>query len=160
MTDSQESHPVEPRLSPFRGDFGRRRSSELSRGTDPYKVVSVRLRTAEFAGFEEQTAQAGLTKNLALRIAARRIAGFLETDANTLTLLREISQHIAEISRGLTRLNKACAASGTVDMAELATLRRAFGDEFVRLEDMLRVILNVSMRRQDGLALLKKASAQ
>ncbi|MGO6944728.1 DNA mobilization endonuclease VirD1/MobC family subunit, partial [Rhizobium johnstonii] len=63
-------------VSPVR----RRRSAEI---VDPlgYKIVSVRLRSAEFESFSEQLRALGLTSNLALRIAARRIAGFLEIDA-------------------------------------------------------------------------------
>ena len=94
------------------------------------------------------------------RIAARRIAGFLETDEQTRSMLRDISRSISGISRSLNLLNREAAASGTVDMEAMSRERLAFGKQFVRLEEKLRVVLNVSLRRQDGMAMLKKASRQ
>ena len=135
-----------------------------STGNNPdasgYKVVSVRLRQAEYVGFAEQAAKAGMTNNLALRIAARRIAGFLETDEATRATLRDISRSISAISRALSLMNREAADSGTIDMAALASERLEFGKQFARLEEKLRVVLNVSLRRQDGMALLQKASRQ
>ena len=137
-------------------------SRSTNRSADPgsYKVVSVRLRHAEYVCFAEQAASSGMTNNQALRIAARRIAGFLETDEETRVLLRDISRSISGISRILTRLNSVAAASGTVDMAVISRERLAFGEQFVRLEDKLRVVLNVSQRRQDGMTMLKQAARQ
>ena len=136
----------------------RLRNSEI----DPagYKVVSVRLREPEFLCFAEQVADAGMTNNQAMRIAARRIAGFLETDEETRTLLREISVGINTVSQNLIRMNRLAANSGVIDMAALASERLAFGQQFVRLEDKLRIVLNVSQRRQDGMAMLKKVARQ
>jgi type IV secretion system T-DNA border endonuclease VirD1 len=138
----------------------RRRARNCDIDPNGYKVVSVRLREPEFLCFSEQVADAGLTNNQAMRIAARRIAGFLETDEETRALLREISANISGISQNLSRLNRQAANSGTVDMAALASERLAFGQQFVRLEDKLRVVLNVSLRRQDGMTMLKKAARQ
>jgi type IV secretion system T-DNA border endonuclease VirD1 len=136
------------------------RSTGNNADASAYKVVSVRLRQAEFICFAEQTSSAGMTNNQALRIAARRIAGFLETDEATRATLRDISRSISTISRTLSILNREAAASGVVDMEALAQERLAFGKQFVRLEEKLRVVLNVSQRRQDGMALLQKASRQ
>lgn len=136
------------------------RSADSIVDSGGYKVVSVRLRQAEFLCFAEQAASAGMTNNQALRIAARRIAGFLETDEQTRSMLRDISRSISGISRSLNLLNREAAASGTVDMEAMSRERLAFGKQFVRLEEKLRVVLNVSLRRQDGMAMLKKASRQ
>ncbi len=133
-------------------------NSEINPGG--YKVVSVRLREPEYLCFAEQVAEAGLTNNQAMRIAARRIAGFLETDEETRTLLREVSSGLNAISQNLSRLNKQAANIGTIDLAALAQERLAFGQQSVRLDEKLRVVLNVSLRRQDGMTMLKKASRQ
>lgn len=136
------------------------RSGSSSLDPSGYKVVSVRLRQAEFLCFAEQAADAGMTNNQALRIAARRIAGFLEIDEQTRGMLRDISRSIAGISQNLNRLNRDAATFGNVDMSAVARERLAFGEQFVRLDEKLRVVLNVSQRRQDGMAMLKKASRQ
>lgn len=136
----------------------RRKPKESEVNPAGYKVVSVRLREPEFLCFAEQVANAGMSNNQALRIAARRIAGFLETDEETRALLREISDSISAISQNLSRLNRQAANIGTIDMAALAQERLAFGQQAVRLDEKLRVVLNVSLRRQDGMTMLKKAS--
>lgn len=124
-----------------------------------YRIVSVRLRQAEFETFSKQTRSLGFTYNLALRIAARRIAGFLEIDAETRMLLRRISSDIGEISTALGRLNRQAESSGTVDIEKLMECRTSFGREFAVLDDKLQTLLNVSRRRLDGRAMLKDASS-
>jgi type IV secretion system T-DNA border endonuclease VirD1 len=123
-----------------------------------YKIVSIRLRQAEFECFSKQARELGLTHNMALRIAARRIAGFLEIDEETRGLLRQISGKIGEISFGLGRLQRLAEESGDVDVWKLATYRAGFGHEFAVLDQSLQTILNVSRRRMDGLAMLKEAA--
>jgi type IV secretion system T-DNA border endonuclease VirD1 len=125
-----------------------------------YRVLSVRLREAEHRCFMEQVTAMGLSANLALRIAARRISGFLETDEETRACLREISGHISQISQSLMTLSQAAARSGTVNLSDLSRERMAFGEQFVRLDARLRTILNVAARRQDGKALLTKSMRQ
>ncbi|WP_299844706.1 DNA mobilization endonuclease VirD1/MobC family subunit [uncultured Jannaschia sp.] len=44
------------------------------------KTISVRLTEAELTEFDAQIAQLGIKRNRALRIAARRIGGFVEAD--------------------------------------------------------------------------------
>jgi type IV secretion system T-DNA border endonuclease VirD1 len=135
---------------------------ERKASPDPmaYRVLSVRLRDAEHRCFMEQVTELGLSANLALRIAARRISGFLEVDNETRTSLREISSHISAISHSLMTISQTAARSGTVNLSELSRERMAFGDQFVRLDARLRTILNVSMRRQDGKMLLTKSMRQ
>ena len=122
-----------------------------------YKVVSVRLRQAEFASFSEQVQKLGLTHNLALRIFARRVAGFLEVDFETRQMLCQISANIGEISASLGILQRDAQRSGSGDIDKLFEIRAAFGREFAVLDDKLQTLLNVSQRRIDGLALMKRA---
>ena len=56
------------------------------------KTLSVRLTAAELAEFDAQIATLGLKRSMALRIAARRVAGFVEVDAATVEALREIGR--------------------------------------------------------------------
>jgi type IV secretion system T-DNA border endonuclease VirD1 len=118
----------------------------------------VRLREAEFEVFCEQVRALGLTNNMALRIAARRIGGFLEIDPLTRRRLEEIVRNIGVISQNVTNLNAAYAQSGTVDMEEFAAHRAAFGLEFVQLDALLRSILNISRRRIDGRLMLQEVT--
>ena len=60
------------------------------------RTISVRLTQAEL---DAQIEAAGLNRNRALRIAARRIGGFLEVDAATLGELRGINRQLAGGSR-------------------------------------------------------------
>jgi len=122
-----------------------------------YKVVSVRLRHAEFVSFSEQVQKAGLTHNLALRIVARRVAGFLELDSETRQTLRQVSTNIGEISQSLSMLQRDAQRAGSRDVEKLFEVRAAFGREFAVLDDKLQQLLNVSKRRVDGQALLKRA---
>lgn len=125
-----------------------------------YKVVSVRLREAEFEVLSDQAGMCGLTNNMALRIAARRIGGFIETDMHTRALLEKIVERIGIISQDIARLQAAYRASGAVDMQEFVAQRIAFGEEFARLDGQLGAILNISRRRLDGRVMLKEASAK
>ena len=145
-------------LFPF--DLGLNSKKGRAEKVDPngYRIVSVRLREAEFAAFSEQARALGLTNNMALRIAARRIAGFLEIDAETRRSLTEISQNIYDISNTLGQLNAAAHGDRKVDMGAFQKLRAAFTVEYSRLDGFIRILLNVSLRRQDGRSLLHKAA--
>ena len=122
--------PVDPTRSERSGSPGTRK--EAADTADPYKAVSVRMRQAEFECFSVQARSLGLTNNVALRIAARRIVGFLETDEETRTLLQTITDRIGTIARDLNGINTACEQSGKADMDRLATLRASFGYEFAQ----------------------------
>jgi type IV secretion system T-DNA border endonuclease VirD1 len=125
-----------------------------------YKIVSVRLREAEFEVFSQQVSAIGLTNNMALRIAARRIGGFLEIDSELRERLEEISRKIGFISHHLGALKAGYAQSGKVDMEEFTRQRAGFDYEFQQLDGLLRSILNVSRRRLDGRLMLKGAVAE
>ncbi|WP_158268977.1 DNA mobilization endonuclease VirD1/MobC family subunit [Ensifer sp. NM-2] len=128
--------------------------------SDPhgYKIVSVRLREPEFDAFAEQASAVGLTNNMALRIAARRIGGFLEVNNGTQEALEDLIRVIGVISGRIRDLKGSYAESGRVDMQEFAALHAAFGYEFARLDTTLMSILNVSRRRLDGRLRLKEAA--
>jgi type IV secretion system T-DNA border endonuclease VirD1 len=151
MTYSEE--PFLPDLAPMRSPRGSQRVEP-----DGYKIVSVRLREAEYETFSEQVRALGLTNNLALRVAARRIGGFLEIDRDTRKLLEGIVRAIGVISERIAELKVACALSGQVDTKEFAAQRAAFGREFAQLDAQLRTILNVSHRRLDGRLMLQEAN--
>ena len=123
-----------------------------------YKVVSVRLREAEYLAFSEQVSQLGISGNLAMRIAARRIGGFLDVDQATREALASITGQIGEISTALNTLISSAAGDPSVDMDKLTELRVGFGTEFARLDAQLQTILNISKRRQDGQQLLVEAA--
>ena len=127
--------------------------------TDPprYKVVSVRLRAAEFEAFSEQAKALGLTGNMALRIAARRIGGFLEIDQDVRGQLESLLTAVGEISRDIRKLHTDYIESREVDLDCLVAQRVAFGEEFAQLDALLRSILNVSKRRSDGRRKLEEA---
>lgn len=125
-----------------------------------YKIVSVRLRAAEFNEFSEQVSAFGLTHSLALRITVRRISGFLEVDGETKHRLAEILRAIGAVSRNLSQLNESCRQREDFDMERFTQHRQEFGAEFAQLDAMLRSILNVSHRRSDGRVRLQESIRQ
>ena len=110
---------------------GRRRDGNGGKSAPPRadKTISVRLTEAELAEFDAQIAPLGLKRNRALRIAARRIAGFLEADAAVRDELKAINRQIAGIATNINQI--AHAANRTHDpdyrafMAERATARQS-----------------------------------
>ncbi|MDR6101875.1 type IV secretion system T-DNA border endonuclease VirD1 [Agrobacterium larrymoorei] len=122
-----------------------------------YKIVSVRLREAEFIAFSDQVSAFGLTNNLALRMMVRRIGGFLEVDNETLQRLQLMLERIGELSRHLAALQETCQQTRSVDLKEVGALRASFGRDFAQLDARLATILNVSKRRADGRLLLAAA---
>lgn len=137
------------------------RAQRLPKKVDPagYKVVSVRLREGEFATLARQAAKCGMSNNMALRVAARRIAGFIEVDANTREALQSISASIGEISSSIRRISHLGPGSPGFDMEHFMKARAAFGREFIELDGHLRSLLNLSKSRIDGCALLLDVAA-
>jgi type IV secretion system T-DNA border endonuclease VirD1 len=115
-----------------------------------YKIVSVRLRAAEFDEFAKQVSAFGLTHSLALRIVIRRIGGFLEADSETRLKLAEILRAIGAVSDNLSKLDKSCRQEG-FDMERFTQQRQEFGMEFAQLDALLRSVLNVSQRLKDAM---------
>lgn len=124
---------------------------------DAYKIISVRMRMAEFVCFAEQVEKSGLSNNGALRVAARRIAGFLEADSETRKTLKEITDQIGNIADDINSLRRVAINNEAVDIEKFIEYRVAFGQEFARLDAQLQKILNVSRRRIDGRVMLKDA---
>lgn len=144
-------------ISGTSGDFAAiSRIQRLPKKVDPagYKVVSVRLREGEFATLARQAAKCGMSNNMALRVAARRIAGFIELDAATREALQSISARIGEISASIRRISHLSSGRVDFDMEQFLKERAAFGREFVELDNHLRSLLSLSKRRTDGCALL------
>lgn len=125
---------------------------------EQYKIVSVRLREAEFEAFSEQASELGLTNNMALRVAARRIGGFIEVDVDTREILENTLKSISAISRDIARMHATSIQNGAVDIAEFTKLRAEFGYEFARLDATLMSILNIAERRLDGRLRLQEAA--
>lgn len=127
---------------------------------DDYKVVSVRLRAAEYDQFSRDVGAIGLTSSMALRIAARRISGFLEVDRDLRKDLEDVLQEIGTLSCAVRDLHGALIAGGVVKLEQLDRQSDTFGGAFAQLDGMLRTILNVSQRRADGRLMLVDAATK
>ncbi|ACM39659.1 MULTISPECIES: T-DNA border endonuclease subunit VirD1 [Rhizobium/Agrobacterium group] len=123
-----------------------------------FKVVSTRLRSAEYESFSRQARRLGLSDSMAIRIAVRRIAGFLEIDAETRHEMEAILHSIGTLSNNIAALLNSYAENPTTDLGALQAERNAFGKAFADLDGLLRSILSVSRRRIDGCSMLADAS--
>lgn len=125
--------------------------------TEPerFTVVSVRLRVAELEEFSRQVRASGLTNSMALRIAARRIGGFLEVEKETRHDLQQAMHLIQQVSRNLAELANTYSANSAANLTEFKRERRELSEGFGNLESLLRQILNISQRRIDGRKLLE-----
>ncbi|CVI63670.1 T-DNA border endonuclease subunit VirD1 (plasmid) [Agrobacterium leguminum] len=121
-----------------------------------YKVVSIRLRFAEYESFSKAARSFGLTDSMALRVAARRIGGFLEIDVATREKLEIITETIGMLSNNVAAVLASSGMDGKADLAALKCERIAFGEAFAELDGLLRLILSVSRRRIDGRARLQR----
>ena len=122
------------------------------------RTISVRLTEAELAELDAQIAGLGLNRNRALRIAARRIGGFLEVDGATVEALRTINRQLAGVATNVNQI--AHAANRTHDPAYQAFLaeRAALGPVLLEVRGALQRILDLGARREDGLARLAAAA--
>ncbi|RZS76850.1 type IV secretion system T-DNA border endonuclease VirD1 [Phyllobacterium myrsinacearum] len=123
-----------------------------------FTVVSVRLRAAELQEFSQQVRALGLTNSMALRIAARRIGGFLEVEQETRRDLKQAMQQIKQVSGNLANLADTYSANSAKNLEEFKQERRELSHAFLHLESLLRQILNISHRRTDGRELLEVAA--
>jgi type IV secretion system T-DNA border endonuclease VirD1 len=130
----------------------------LVASAERYRNVCIRLREAEYDQFVRDVEALGLTSSMALRIAARRIAGFIEVDSDLRLELEATLSAVGTTSQVLRDLHGAVTAGGIITMEQLDDQRTYFGEAFARLDGMLRSILNVSQRRADGRTLLKDAA--
>ncbi len=124
------------------------------------KVFSIRATKAEVEEFDEQLAQIGMKRSQALRIAMRRIAGFVEVDADVTTELREATKQISGIAKNVNQIARAANRTHDPDYIGFMEERRALGRELSRIEAQMQRILNLAARRDDGLARLAKAAVE
>lgn len=125
------------------------------------KVFSIRATRAEVEEFDDQLAQIGMKRSQALRIAMRRIAGFVEVDANVTKELRDATKQISGIAKNVNQIAR--IANRGVDHPDYRGFmeeRRALGKELSRIEAQMQRILNLAARRQDGLARMAKAAEE
>ena len=127
---------------------------------DAYRVVSVRIRSAEFDEFCFQVRQLGLTNSMALRIAVRRIAGFLEVDSGTRVLLQDWLAQIGTISIEMRKLRGDGQGGHPTDFDHMEAICTELGTTFAQVDGILRSILNVSRRRSGGLSLLRSMTCK
>ncbi|MCP3468654.1 T-DNA border endonuclease subunit VirD1 (plasmid) [Bradyrhizobium sp. CCGUVB23] len=125
-----------------------------------FKVVSARLRSPEYESFSRQARSVGLTDSMAIRVAVRRIGGFLEIDAETRRGMEGILQEIGVLSSNVAALLAAYCEDPVANVEAVRIERIAFGEAFADLDSLLRSILSVSRRRTDGCSMLKNAVEQ
>ena len=124
------------------------------------RVVTVRVTEAELAEFDAQIARLGLKRNRALRIAARRIGGFVEADAEQVAVLRDVARKLVEVARDINRIAKAGEGTGGPDCRAFMEARAALGRELAAVQARTQAILDLAARREDGLARLAKAAGE
>lgn len=124
------------------------------------RTIPVKLTQAELAEFDAQIARLGLKRNRALRIAARRIAGFVELDTAQVETLREATKQLVGIARNINQIAK--SANRTHEPAYRAFMeeRAALGRQMAVLQADLQRLLDLAARREDGLARLERARGE
>jgi len=137
-------------------DERRERASEASVG---FATVSVKLRPEEKAELKRVCDRLGLTPNKAMRIMARRSAGFLELDDQSIGNLETITQQIIGVSRNINQIAKAANITTSPDYIAFMEDRIALSKELRSLQRLLQNLSNVARRRSDGLAALKEAAS-
>lgn len=121
------------------------------------RIIAVRMTEAELAELDAQIALLGLKRNRALRIAARRIGGFVEADAATLAELKAIRQQLTGIARNVNQIARAANRTHDPDYRAFMKLREGLGRELARVGDLLFRLMDLAARREDGLARLREA---
>ncbi len=124
------------------------------------RTIPVKLTEAELAEFDAQITRLGLNRNRALRIAARRIAGFVELDHSQVQTLREVTKQLVGIARNINQIAK--SANRTREPAYRAFMeeRAALGRQMAVLQADLQLLLDLAARREDGLARLEEARGE
>ena len=122
------------------------------------RTICVRLTAAELEALDDQVAQAGIKRNRALRIAARRIAGFVEMDREALEELRHVSRQIGGVARNVNQIARVAHVTQSPQYEALMEERQHLGREMARLAALLQRLLEVGTRRTDGLRRLKDAA--
>ena len=128
------------------------------RGQRTDRVIAVRLTEAELAEFDAQIAALGLNRNRALRIAARRIGGFVEADAALIEALRDITRQLTGIARNINQIARSANRTGDPDYRAFMEERARLGKELARTQGPIQETLELAARREDGLARLDTAA--
>ena len=135
-----------------------RKPSESAAEPRADRSICVKLTEAELAELDGQCAVAGIKRNRALRIAARRIGGFLEPGSEVLDELRSVSRQIGGIARNVNQITRVANITHEADIRALREERQLLGQELARLDVLLRQVVDVGGRRSDGLKRLTKAA--
>jgi len=121
------------------------------------KTLSVRLTEAELVEFDAQIATLGLKRSMALRIAVRRVGGFVEIDAATVEALRGVARQIGGVATNINQIAKAANRTRDPDFSAFMEERAALGRDLARIEGLIQRLLELGARRADGLARLEAA---
>ena len=121
------------------------------------RVVTVKMTEAELAELDAAITPLGLKRNRALRIAARRIGGFVEAAPEEVGLLRDAVRQLGGIARNVNQIAKAANRTWDPDYRGFMEERAALGREIARLDARLQAVLDLAARRRDGLARLEAA---
>ena len=119
------------------------------------RVIAVRLTEAELTELDAQIERLELNRNRALRIAARRIGGFLEVDTATVTVLREINRQLAGVATNINQIAHAANRTHDPNYRAFMTQRAELGRLLIETRGVLQRILDLGARREDGLTRLK-----
>jgi type IV secretion system T-DNA border endonuclease VirD1 len=122
------------------------------------RTTSVRLTEAELVELDAQIAGLGLNRNRALRIAARRIGGFLEVDGETVEALRTINRQLAGVATNINQIAHAANRTHDPDYRAFVAQRAELGRILIETHGTLQRILDLGARREDGLARLEAAA--
>ena len=114
---------------------------------------------AELAELDAQIEGLGLNRNRALRIAARRIGGFLEVDGATVEALRAINRQLAGIATNINQIAHAANRTHDPNYRAFMAQRAELGRMLLETRGALQQILDLGARREDGLGRLKAAAA-
>ena len=124
------------------------------------QTVSVRLTEAELAEFDAQIAVLGIKRNRALRIAARRIGGFVEADVTQVETLRDIARQLVGVARNINQIAKSANRTRDPDYRAFMEERAVLGKQMALVQGQTQAILDLAARREDGLARLAKAATE
>ncbi len=124
------------------------------------KTVSVKMTEAELAEFDAQIAKVGLNRNKALRIAARRIGGFVEADADQVAALRDVARQLIGVARNINQIAKSANRTRDPDFVAFMEDRKELGKILARVQGQTQVLLDLAARRGDGLARLELAAGE
>lgn len=124
------------------------------------KTISVRLTEAELAEFDAQIARLGIKRNRAMRIAARRISGFVEADPAQVDTLRNVAQQLIGVARNINQIAKSANRTRDPDYQAFMEERAALGKILARVQGETQIILDLAARREDGLARLDREAEE